>query len=87
LVQARNTIRKSSENSKTQGLSREVIKTMEESVEVAFYENETQAKRSINRLKADLKSLEQGLSRLEGGGRSVEDMVGFDLSRRETANT
>jgi hypothetical protein len=76
LAQARNTIEKiERETVKTQGLSREVIKTMEQKViEVAFYENETQAtKVHIHRLKADLRSLEQGLSRLEGGGQPGED--------------
>ena len=76
LAQARNSIEKiERETVKTQGLSREVIKTMEQkAIEVALYENETlAAKDHINRLKADLRSLEQGLSRLEGGGPSSED--------------
>ena len=76
LVQARNTSEKiDRETVKTQGLSREVIKTLEQKTkEVAFYENDTLAvKEHINRLKADLKSIEQGLKRLQGGGQSAED--------------
>ncbi|MCU0597451.1 MAG: VWA domain-containing protein [Desulfobacterota bacterium] len=76
LVQARNTAEKiDRETVKTQGLSREVIHTIEQkSKETAFYENDTLAlKEHINKLKADLQSLEQDLKRLPGGGQSAED--------------
>jgi hypothetical protein len=76
LVPLRNTIEKTDrETVKTQGLSREVIKTMEQKTkETAFYENETLAvKEHVNKLKADLQSLEQGIKRLPGGGASAED--------------
>jgi hypothetical protein len=60
---------------KTQGLSRTLIKTIEEKkIELSSYENDTLAsKEHINRLKADLKSLEEALKRLEGGSKSPDD--------------
>jgi len=76
LVQARNTAdQMDRETVKTQGLSREVVKTIEQKTrEVAFHENETLAlKEHINKLKADLQSLEQDIKRLPGGGQSAED--------------
>lgn len=76
LIIARNTFEETVEELvKTQGLSRILIKTIEEKkVELAAYENETLAtKDHINRLKADLKSLEEELKRLEGGSASPDD--------------
>jgi hypothetical protein len=60
---------------KTQGLSRTLIKTIKEKkIELSSYENDTLAsKEHINRLKADLKSLEEELKRLEGGSTSRDD--------------
>ncbi|MCF6150003.1 MAG: VWA domain-containing protein [Candidatus Kuenenia sp.] len=76
LIEARNTYEQVvDELAKAQGLSRQLIKTIEEKkVELASYENETLAfKEHINRLKADIKSLEEGLKRLEGGSTSLDD--------------
>jgi archaellum component FlaC len=77
LVETRNTIERiEQERVRTQGLSQEVIKTMEaRKNEVARYENETlAAKDHIRKLKADLQSLERDLKRLEGGVKSKEDL-------------
>jgi len=76
LVEVRNTLEETIEELvKTQGLSRQVIKTIEEKkIELASYENDTLATREhINRLKADLKSLEEELKRLEAGSTSRDD--------------
>lgn len=76
LVEARNTMEQTLEElAKTQGLSRRVIETIaEKQTELASYENDTLASREhINRLKADLKSREEALKRLEGGSTSRDD--------------
>jgi len=76
LVQARNTAEQADrEIVNMQGLSREVVKTMEKKTrEAALYENDTLAlKEHVNKLKADLRSLEQEMKRLSGGGQSAED--------------
>jgi len=76
LVEARNTLEQIVEEQvKTEGLSRRVIQTLtEKKTELASYENDTLASREhINRLKADLKSKEEALKRLEGGSSSRDD--------------
>ncbi len=76
LIEARNTFEQAVEEmTETQGLSRNLIKTLEEKkVELASYENDTLAsKEHINRLKADLKSTEEDLKRLEAGSKSRDD--------------
>ncbi|MBW2553345.1 MAG: hypothetical protein JRE20_04340, partial [Deltaproteobacteria bacterium] len=70
LIEARNTMEQTVEEMvETQGLSRKLIKILEEKeIELASYENDTLAsKKHINRLKADLKSMEEDLKRLEAG--------------------
>jgi hypothetical protein len=76
LIEARNTMEQTVEEMvETQGLSRNLIKTLEEKkVELASYEHDTLAsKKHINRLKADLKSLEEDRKRLEAGSESRDD--------------
>jgi hypothetical protein len=76
LIEARNTFEQTIEElARTEGLSRILIKTIEEKkVELATYENDTLAsKEHINRLKADLKSMEEELKRLEAGSKSTDD--------------
>lgn len=76
LIEARNTMEQTVEEVvETQGLSRKLIKVLEEKeTELASYEKDTLAsKKHINRLKADLKSMEEDLKRLEAGSESRED--------------
>jgi hypothetical protein len=76
LIEIRNTLAETrAELVKTQGRSREIIKTLEEKKnEMAHYEEETLASRAhINKLKADLKSLEADIKRLEGGSKAQDD--------------
>ena len=76
LVEVRNTLEETlAELVKTQGLSREVTKTIQENkTELAQYENQTLASKAhINKLKADLKSIEEELKRLEGGSKAQDD--------------
>jgi len=76
LIEARNTLEQTVEEMiETQGLSRNLIKALEEKkVELASYENDTLAsQKHINRLKADLKSMEEDLKRLEAGSKSRDD--------------
>ncbi len=76
LVEVRNTLEQTIEELvKTEGLSRRIIKTIEEKkIELASYENDTLAfKKHINRLKADLKSKEEERKRLEAGSASRDD--------------
>ncbi|MBM4054141.1 MAG: VWA domain-containing protein [Planctomycetes bacterium] len=76
LIEARNTYEQVVEElAKAQGLSRQLIKAIEEKqAELAGYENDTLAsKEHINKLKADIKSLEEGMKRLEGGSTSRDD--------------
>ncbi|MDA3872757.1 MAG: VWA domain-containing protein [Kiritimatiellae bacterium] len=58
----------------TQGLSREIIREIEESKEeLATHEGDTLAtKEHVNQLKTDLLSLEEGLKRLKAGAESEE---------------
>jgi hypothetical protein len=76
LIEVRNTLEETIEEFvKTQGLSRQVITTLkEQKIELASYENDTLASREhINRLKADLKSMEEERKRLEAGSKSQDD--------------
>ena len=76
LIEARNTMEQTVEEMvQTQGLSRQLIKVLEEKkIELASYEKDTLAsKQHVNRLKADLKSLEEDLKRLEAGSESRDD--------------
>ena len=61
---------------KTEGRSREIIKILEEKkIEVADRENDTLATKShVNKLKADLKSLEEELQRLKAGAKTQDDL-------------
>jgi hypothetical protein len=61
---------------KTEGRSREIIKFLEEKkIEVADRENDTLAtKAHVNKLKADLKSLEEELKRLRAGAKTQDDL-------------
>jgi hypothetical protein len=76
LIEARNTLEKTLEELvKTQGLSPELIKTIEEKEkELAQYDNNTlAAKAHIKKLKADIKSREEDVRRLEAGSKARED--------------
>jgi hypothetical protein len=61
---------------KTEGRSREIIKILEEKkIKVADRENDTLATKShVNKLKADLKSLEEELQRLKAGAKTQDDL-------------
>jgi hypothetical protein len=61
---------------KTEGRSREIINILEEKkIEVADRENETLATRShVNKLKTDLKSLEEELRRLRAGAKTQDEL-------------
>ena len=83
LIEARNTLEKILEElAKTEGLSRRIIALIQEKkVELAYFENETLASKAhINKLKADLKSLEEGVKRLEAGSKE-DDEYGSKLRR------
>jgi len=76
LIEVRNTLEETlAELVRTQGLSREVTKTVQENkAELAHYEGQTLASKAhINQLKADLKSIEEDLKRLEGGSKTQDD--------------
>jgi hypothetical protein len=75
LVEIKNSIREiEQEKVVTAGLSRRLIETLEEiRVELATYEDSTIATREhVNRLKADLKSLEEDVKRLSAAAPSEE---------------
>jgi hypothetical protein len=57
-------------------LSREVIATLKEKkIELAVWENDTLAtKKHVNKLKADVKSLEEELKRLRAGAKTQDDL-------------
>jgi Mg-chelatase subunit ChlD len=86
LVELRNSFREIEERrAAAQGLSTRVLETLRQiEAELATYEARTVARREhVDRLKADLKSLEEGTKRLSGGtpsqevpGRSVRSFVG-----------
>jgi len=76
LIEARNNLEKSLEELvRIQGLSPELIKTIEEKkIELAQYENDTLASKAhINQLKADIKSREEEVKRLEAGSKARDD--------------
>ena len=75
LVEVKNSLREIEEDRVvTAGLSRRLIETLEEiRVELATYQDSTVAQREhINRLKADLKSLEEDVKRLSAAAPSEE---------------
>ena len=77
LALARNTLEKTiQELAETEGRSREVIRVLEEKkLELADSDKDTLASEAhINRLKADLRSLEEERRRLEAGSKSRDDL-------------
>jgi hypothetical protein len=77
LVQARNAIEETEADLvRTEGLSRRIIEILKQKkVEVADREDDTLATRAhVNKLKADLKSLEEELKRLRAGAKTQDDM-------------
>jgi len=73
LIETRNALEETVEQLvKTEGRSRELIKTIREKrIELATYEDDTLASKAhINKLKADLKSIEEDVRRLEAGAKS-----------------
>ena len=76
LIIARNTLEKTMvELVQTQGLSREIIETIKtHKIELADRDNDTLAtKDHINKLKADLKSLEEDIKRLKAGAKTRDE--------------
>jgi hypothetical protein len=76
-VQARNAIEETeAELVRTQGLSRRVIQILQkQKTEVADWQNDTLASKThVQKLKADLKSLEEELKRLKAGAKTQDDM-------------
>ena len=76
LIIARNTLEKTTvELAQTQGLSREIIETIKaHKIELADRDNQTlAAKEHINKLKADLKSLEEDIRRLKAGAKTRDE--------------
>jgi hypothetical protein len=76
LIEVRNALDETvKEIVKTQGLAERLIEMVEEKeVELAQYENETlAAKKHVDKLKADLKSMEEDAKRLEAGSQALED--------------
>jgi hypothetical protein len=83
LIEARNTLKKILEQlARTEGLSKVSIETIQEKKEeLAYFENDTLATRAhINKLKADLKSLEKNVKRLQAGSKE-DDEYGSKLRR------
>ena len=86
LVELRNSFREIDEKrAAAQGLSTRILETLTQiEAELATYDAQTVAQRAhVNKLKADLKSLEEGTKRLSGGtpsqevpGRNVRSFVG-----------
>jgi len=77
LVQARNTLEQTEADLiRTQGLSRRVIQILQEQkTEMADRQDDTLASKThIQKLKADLKSLEEELKRLKAGAKTQDDM-------------
>jgi Mg-chelatase subunit ChlD len=75
LVEIRNSFREiEDERAQAQGLSTRILETLRQiQEELAIYEAQTVASRAhVNKLKADLKSLEEGQKRLSGGMKSQE---------------
>lgn len=81
LIVARNSLEKTStELIRTQGLSRKVIEILrQKKVELADRDNDTLATKShVNKLKADLKSIEEDVKRLRAGAKA-QDELGTNL--------
>jgi len=86
LVEVRNSFREiAQKKAATQGLSTRILETLRQiQEELAIYEAQTVARRAhVDKLKADLKSLEAGAKRLSGGtpsqdvpGRNVRSVTG-----------
>jgi hypothetical protein len=77
LIEARNALEETeAELVITRGRAREIIKIIEEKkIELADRENETLATKShVNKLKTDLKSLEEELKRLRAGAKTQDDL-------------
>jgi hypothetical protein len=77
LILARNTLEKTVvELAETQGLSRQVIDAIkEEKIELADRDQDTLASKShVNKLKTDLKSLEEDVKRLRAGARARDEL-------------
>jgi len=77
LVQARNSLDEiSAELAKTEGLSRKILQTLSEKrPELADRDKQTLATREhVNKLKADLKSLEEDVKRLQAGAKREEEL-------------
>jgi hypothetical protein len=77
LIQARNAIDQTETALvRTEGLSRRIIEILEQKkIELADRQNDTLAtKTHVNKLKADLKSLEEELKRLRAGAKTQDDM-------------
>ena len=75
-IEARNTLEQTRvELVRMEGLSQEAIKTLKEKkVELADREDDTLAtKKHVNKLKADLKSLDEALKRLKAGARAQDE--------------
>ena len=77
LVQARNILDEiTAELAKTEGLSRKILQTFSEKrLELADRDKQTLASREhVNKLKADLKSLEEDVKRLQAGAKREEEL-------------
>jgi hypothetical protein len=77
LVQARNTLDEiTAELAKTEGLSRKILQAFSEKrLELADRDKQTLASREhVNKLKADLKSLEEDVQRLQAGAKRAEEL-------------
>jgi len=77
LILARNVLEKTlAELVKTQGLSRQVIETIKDKkVELADSDKDTLASKThVNKLKADLKSLEEDVKRLRAGAKAQDEL-------------
>jgi hypothetical protein len=76
LIEARNALEKILEElARTEGLSRRLIETIKEKkVELAYFEDDTLASKAhIKKLKADLKSLQEDVRRLEAGSKADDE--------------
>ena len=77
LIEVRNAIEQTEANLvRTEGLSRRIIEILEQkTIELADRQDDTLAtKAHVNKLKADLKSLEEELKRLKAGAKTQDDM-------------
>jgi hypothetical protein len=77
LVRARNALEETTDEiARTEGLSRKILETLpEKKVELADRDQRTLAAREhINRLKSDLKSLEEDVKRLQAGAKREEEL-------------